>query len=77
MKYLKGKIGAVMAVFLVMALSSVGAHAALDAAVTTLITDLIADVALLFTAVVALWAAIRAPLAIIKLGNKFISRSGA
>lgn len=73
----KSKWSAMLAVVAVMLFSSVGAHAALDPAVTTLITGLTADVGLLFAAVVALWAAIRGFVAVFKLGNKFISRAGA
>lgn len=56
---------------------SLPTFAALDAAVTDLITGLITDVGLLFAATVALWAAIRGFMAVYKLGNKFISKAGA
>lgn len=71
------KIAAIGTVILVTLLSSVGANAALDAAVTDLITALAADVASLFAAVVVLWASIRGFMAAFKLGNKFISKAGA
>jgi hypothetical protein len=57
--------------------ASAFANAALDAAVTDLLTDLGADVALLFAACVTLWATIRGFVAVFKLGNKFISKAGA
>lgn len=53
------------------------ANAALDEAVTDLITGLLTDAGLLFAACVALWAGLRGFLAVFKLGNKFISKAGA
>ena len=70
-------VSAGMAVGIVTLMSSMPAHAALDAAVTGLIADLIVDIGLLFAATVAIWAAIRGFAAVFKLGNKFISKAGA
>lgn len=53
------------------------AQAALPAAVTDMLTGLVADVALIFAACVTLWVAILTPSAIMRLVNKFKSKAGA
>ncbi len=75
MKMNKNNVVGFVAVLLTMACGA--ASAELPAAVTTMFTDLAADAALIFTAAVAVWVAIRSSGAIMRLGNKFIGKAGA
>jgi len=71
------RLSALVTFALLMAFGASASHAALPTEVTDLFTDVAADAALLFAAAVVLWGGIRGFFAIMKLGNKMISKAGA
>lgn len=53
------------------------ASAELPTEVTAMFTGVVTDVGLIFAAAVGVWVAVRSSGAIMRLGNKFISKAGA